>query len=410
MDEQCDSQDACHIWRAEGKKVGRENLTEAMIIKNAYVYTEKHEFYKKNVTIHNGRIVTNVRSYEQEEVIDGEGLFAIPGLIDIHFHGAVGHDFCDANEAGLQAIADFEAQNGVLAICPATMSYTEEKLNAVMDTAAAHKNGKGADLVGIHMEGPFLNPNMPGAQNPAYLIKPDIEMFNRLQERGKGLIKIVSIAPELDGAMAFIEACRNIVNISLAHTCADYELSKKAFSLGAGYMTHLYNAMPRVSHRKPGPIAAAWEDGAGVELIADGVHIHPSIVRMTFQSFGAKRIILISDSMRACGLSDGEYQLGGQSVTVQGARAVLTDHPETIAGSVTCLFDCMRRAVLDMGIPLEQAVRAASENPAKAIGIDADYGSLAVGQYGNVLLLDKGLRIRYIVQKGKRINQFNLSG
>lgn len=374
-----------------------------MRIKNANVYTKDHKFQKKDLVIHNGRIVENVPLDEEEEIIDAAGLYAIPALVDIHFHGAVGHDFCDADKAGLQAIADYEAQNGVLAICPATMSYPEEKLNAIMDMAAAHQNGKGADLVGIHMEGPFINPSKAGAQNAQYLINPDIDMFQRLNARGKGLIRIVSLAPELDGAMAFIETYKDIVKISLAHTCADYEVSQKAFSFGARHITHLYNAMPGINHRDPGIIAAAWESGAETELIADGVHVHSAIVRMTFHAFGAERMILISDSMRACGLSDGQYELGGQSVTVCGSKAVLADEPEIIAGSVTCLFDCMRKAVLDMGIPLEQAVRAASENPAKAIGIDADYGTLEAGRYGNVLLVDKDLGMHSILQKGKII-------
>lgn len=372
-----------------------------MIIKNVYAYTKHHEFCKKDIIIHNGRITEDILPFEQKEVIDGTGLFAIPGLVDIHFHGAVGHDFCDANEDGLQAIADFEAQNGVLAICPATMSYPEEILNKIIDVAVAHKNGQGADLVGIHLEGPFINPYVAGAQNPKYLMNPDSEMFKRIMEKSKGLIKIVSIAPELNGAMEFIKLYTNIVNISIAHTFTDYETAKKAFALGANHITHLYNAMPGISHRAPGPIVAAWEDGAEAELITDGVHIHPSVVKLTFYTFGSEYIILISDSMMACGLSDGIYQLGGQQVIVQGTKAVLADNKETIAGSVTCLFECMRKAVLDMDIPLEDAVRAASENPAKAIGIDKDYGSLEPGRYGNVLLIDKDINIRHIIQKGK---------
>lgn len=380
-----------------------------MIIKNAFVYTENHEFQKRDIAIQNERIKSiteTIYSNTQEEALDAEGLYAIPGLVDIHIHGAAGHDFCDASETGLQEIAGYEAQNGILAICPATMSYTEEKLGAVMDAAAAHQNGSGADLVGIHMEGPFVNPRMAGAQNAGCLMNPDAEMLRRLQKRSRGLIKIASIAPELDGAMEFIEACKDTVKISIAHTCADYEQAKKAFALGAKHITHLYNAMPGISHRAPGPIAAAWEGGAKAELITDGVHIHPAIVRMTFRVFGAENVILISDSMRACGLLDGQYELGGQSVTVHGAKAVLTDAPNTIAGSVTNLFDCMRRAVLDMEIPLEQAVCAASENPAKAIGIDADYGSLRTGRYGNVILTDKELHIHKIIQKG-RVMQHN---
>lgn len=338
-----------------------------------------------------------------DEIMDGEGLYAIPGLVDIHFHGAVGHDFCDADEEELQKIAEYEADNGVLAICPATMSYHEEILSKIMDRSRDYKGGRGADLVGINMEGPFISPKKAGAQNPEYIMPPKIEMYRRLQERAKGLIKLVDLAPEEPGAMEFIEKCHEEVKISIAHTCCDYKTAKKALAKGVSHMTHLYNAMPGISHREPGPIPAAWEAGAEVELIADGIHIHPAVVRMTFQLFGADRVILISDSMEATGLEDGVYQLGGQSVTVQGRRAVLTDAPDTIAGSVTNLYDCMTNSVKNMGVPLEQAVLAATENPARSIGIEQDYGRIAPGNYANIVLLDQNLQIRKIIQKGNTV-------
>ncbi len=335
-----------------------------------------------------------------EEVIDAEGLYALPGLVDLHFHGAVGYDFCDATEEAIQALADFEASKGVLAICPATMTYSEEILGGIMDAAAAHKNGKGADLVGINMEGPFISPDKIGAQNPKYLHHADVGMFRRLQERSGGLIKLVDMAPEEDGALDFIQQCHDEVRISIAHTCTDYDTAKKAFAAGASHMTHLYNAMPGITHRAPGPIIAALEDGAEVELITDGVHIHPAMVRFTFRVFGDDHVVLIADSMMACGLPDGQYSLGGQAVTVRGPVATLTEHPGVIAGSATCLYDCMRRAVLDMDVPLASAVRAASENPARSIGVESDYGSLAPGRYGNVILADHQLNIQKVIQKG----------
>ena len=374
-----------------------------MIIKNAMVYTPQHVFAKGDIVIRGGRIVFGAAPQLDEEIIDAEGLYALPGLLDLHFHGAVGHDFCDASEEAIQALADFEASKGVLAICPATMTYSEEILGGIMDAAAAHKNGRGADLVGINMEGPFISPDKIGAQNPKYLHKADVDMFRRLQERACGLIKLVDMAPEEDGALDFIARCRGEVRISIAHTCTSYETAKKAFAAGASHMTHLYNAMPGITHREPGPIIAALEDHAEVELITDGVHIHPAMVRFTFNTFGADRVVLIADSMMACGLPDGQYSLGGQAVTVKGPRATLTEHPGVIAGSATCLYDCMRRAVLDMGVPLESAVRAASENPARSIGVDSDYGSLAAGRYGNVILADRELNIQKVIQKGQVI-------
>ena len=228
-------------------------------------------------------------------------------------------------------------------------------------------------------------------------------MFRRLQKRANGLIKLVDVAPEEPGNLDFIRECHNEVRISIAHTCTDYDTAVKAFEAGATHMTHLYNAMPGITHRAPGPIIAAMEHDAEVELITDNVHIHPAVVRFTFNTFGDDRVCLIADSAMSCGLPDGQYSLGGQAITVKGPRATLTEHPDTIAGSNTCLYDCMKRAVLEMNVPLESAVRAASETPAKSIGVDNDYGSLAAGRYGNVILADKELNIKAVIQKGVRI-------
>ena len=371
-----------------------------MIVRNAKVFTDGCRFVEKDLVIRDGRIVFGATPRADEEIVDAGGAYALPGLVDIHFHGAVGHDFCDADEAGLQAIADFEASKGVLAICPATMTFNEEILNGIMDVAAAHKNGRGADLVGINMEGPYISPSKVGAQNPKYVMGADAGMFRRLQARSGGLIKLVDVAPEEPGNLDFIRACHGEVRISIAHTCADYDTAKAAFAAGASHMTHLYNAMPGITHRAPGPIIAALEEGAEVELITDGIHIHPAMVRFTFNTFGDDHVILIADSMMACGLPDGQYSLGGQAVTVKGALATLTEHPGTIAGSAPCLYDCMRHAVLDMGVPLASAVRAATLNPARSIGIDADYGSLEPGRWGNVVLADEQLNIQKVIQKG----------
>ena len=372
-----------------------------MIIRNAKVFTGGCRFEERDLLIRDGRIVFGAVPMDGEEVLDARGSYALLGLVDIHFHGAVGHDFCDADEAGLQAIADFEASKGVLAICPATMTFSEEILNGIMDAAAAHKNGRGADLVGINMEGPYISPSKVGAQNPKYVMGADLGMFRRLQARSGGLIKLVDVTPEEPGNLDFIRACRDEVRISIAHTCTDYETAKEAFAAGASHMTHLYNAMPGITHRAPGPIIAALEEDAEVELIIDGVHIHPAMVRFTFRTFGDSHVILVADSMMACGLPDGQYSLGGQAVTVCGPRATLTEHPDTIAGSATCLYDCMRHAVLDMGVPLASAVRAASLNPARSIGIDADYGSLEPGRWGNVVLADGQLNIQKVIRRGK---------
>ena len=370
-----------------------------MKITNGLVFT-KEGFTQRDVLIEKDRIVDHT---DDNEVLDAAGMYVIPGLVDIHFHGALGCDFCDGNEESLAKILAYEAEHGVLCTCPATMTYDEGTLNKVMDTARLHRNEKGADLVGINMEGPFISPNKLGAQNPAYVHLPDIDMFHRLQKRSGGLIKLVDIAPEREGSQEFISELHEEVNISLAHTEADYDCAKKAFFLGMRHVTHLYNAMPGLNHRKPGPIVAAMEHQAEAEVIADGIHVHPSMVRLAYTMFGKDKVILISDTMRAAGLEDGEYDLGGQQVKVRGHKAVLVKDENTIAGSVTNLFDCMVNAVKTMDIPLVDAVRSASLNPAISIGVDRDYGTLDVGKYACVLLLDGDLSLVHVMHHGKMI-------
>ncbi|MCD8379977.1 MAG: N-acetylglucosamine-6-phosphate deacetylase [Lachnospiraceae bacterium] len=378
-----------------------------MKIINADVFQNDNGFARQVILI-NGEYLVDAAGYENiggsdECVLDYGGLKAIPMLVDIHFHGCDGVDFCDGTEEAIQRIADFELSKGIGAICPATMTYGEEKLTEIAHAAAQHRNGRGADLVGINMEGPFISRKMKGAQNETFIYRPDAEMFLRLQEEANGLFKLCDIAPEEEGALECIEKLSRHTVVSLAHTCCDYETAQKAFTAGASHMTHLYNAMPGIHHRMPGPITAAWEAGAEVELIADGIHVHPAVVRMTFQLFGDDRVILISDSMEATGLADGQYSLGGQDVTVTGNRAVLTKSPDTIAGSATNLMDCLRTAVLSMNIPLASAVRAATYNPARCIGVANRYGSLNAGCYANILFVDDELYIRHMIHRGKSL-------
>ena len=369
-----------------------------MIIKGAKVYTEEGTFAEKEVCTE-GEVFTET-SGDGEKVVDGSGCYLIPGLTDIHFHGCMGKEFCDGTEESIQVMADYEASQGVTTIAPATMTFDEERLIRIAKAAKAHKNEKGAILCGINMEGPFISMEKKGAQNGKYIHKPDVAMFERLQEAAGGLFKLVDLAPEEEGAMEFIDQVKNEVHVSIAHTMADYDTATEAINRGVDHITHLYNAMPPLNHREPGVIGAARDSECYVELICDGVHIHPSCVRATFEMFTDKRIVLISDSMMATGMEDGQYELGGQPVTVVGNLATLTEGG-AIAGSATNLMDCMRTAVQKMNIPLESAVRCATLNPAKSIGIDDKYGSLEEGKYANAVVLDKDLNIVSIIQKGQ---------
>lgn len=370
-----------------------------MIIKNAKVFSDEYTFIEKDLFIQNGVFS---ESTVDGICIDGTGLYAIPGLTDIHFHGCIGYDFCDGTEEAISALADYQQKNGITTIAPATMTFEEERLMKIMETAKAHHNIKGAELVGINMEGPFISAKKKGAQNPRFIHHPDLSMYRNLQEASGGLIKLVDIAPEEEGSMEFIETVKDEVVVSIAHTTADYDTADKAFTKGARQVTHLYNAMPPFTHRAPGVIGAAFDHkNVMVELICDGVHIHPSVIRATFQLFGDDRVILISDSMMATGLKDGNYSLGGQAVKVTGPRAALKDG--TIAGSATNLMSCLRTAVLKMGIPLESAVKAAAVNSAKSIGIFDHYGSITEGKAGNLVLLDHDLNLIHVIQKGQKV-------
>lgn len=378
-----------------------------MIIRNASVYTQEGKFEKKEIYIKDTLFTDQAAEAEDGQVIDASGCVAIPGLTDIHFHGCMGYDFCDGTREAIDAMAVYEASVGVTNIVPASMTLSEEELLGICKAAKAYKEegiqDKKAHFWGINMEGPFVSTAKKGAQNGAYIHKPDLEMFDRLQRASGNCVKLLDIAPEAEGAMELIDQRHNQVVISLAHTCADYDIAREAFRRGADHVTHLYNAMNPYTHRAPGLIgAAADEEKVQVELICDGVHIHPAAVRTTFKIFGDDRIILISDSMRATGLEDGDYTLGGQDVKVTGNLATLKDG--TIAGSVTNLIDCMRTAVLKMGIPLESAVKCAAVNPAKCVGIYDSCGSITPGKYADVILLDQGdLSLRQVICRGQSL-------
>ena len=374
-----------------------------MIIKNASVFTEEGKFAKQDIF---RKFVVSAEEADGEEIIDAKECFAVPGLTDIHFHGCMGHDFCDGTREAITAMAEYEASVGVTSIVPATMTLGEDTLQGICETAAAYvkevKNDKAADLCGINMEGPFVAASKKGAQNGAYIRKPDVEMFDKLNQASGNMIKLVAIAPEVEDAMEFIKAKKDETVLSVAHTATDYDTAMEAFEKGATHVTHLYNAMNPYTHRAPGPIAAAADSGAEVELICDGVHIHPAVVRTTFKIFGDDKVILISDSMMATGLEDGDYSLGGQAVKVVGNLATLADG--TIAGSATNLMDCMRTAVQKMHIPLESAVKCAAVNSAKSVGIYDKYGSITPGKVANVVLLKKNdLALEKVILRGKAL-------
>ena len=391
-----------------------------MLIKNVKVFQDNKSFANGEIRIRDG-IIADVltglecgqngkcrESFEEnEEIIDGAGCYAIPGLIDLHFHGCMGDDFCDGTKEAIGRIAEYEASIGVTAIAPATMTLPVEELEHVLKKAAEYNREAhtGADLLGINMEGPFISPAKKGAQDEKNIIPCDARICQRFLEASEGLVKFVGVAPEESReSLTFIQQMKEKVNISLAHTNANYDTAKAAFDAGANHAVHLYNAMPSFTHREPGVVGAVADSShVMADIICDGVHIHPSVVRATFRMLGEERMILISDSMRATGMPDGQYTLGGLDVNVVGNRATLVSDG-ALAGSVTNLMDCMRTAVMKMGIPFETAVACATMNPAKSLGVYEKYGSITAGKKADVVLLDENLQLIMVLKDGKKIS------
>ena len=375
-----------------------------MILTNANIFTRDCTFKLGSLEIEDGRITRLIFDNVPNSDYDCQGAYLIPGLIDIHSHGANGHDYCDANEEAFNAITSYELAHGITSICATTMTYPKDKLEAVMKAMKDYKNENGSEIVGINMEGPFISKDKVGAQNPDFVQNPDIEMLDELNEASRDMIKLVDVAPEVDGGIDFIKKASKNYVVSVAHTNCDYEKATEAFKNGAKHLTHTFNAMPPIHHRSPGPIVAAAENGASAEIICDGQHVNYAAVRLAFKLFD-NNICLISDSCEATGLSDGQYSIGGQDIIKKGTKVVLKDSPDTIAASVTNLFDCLKHAILDANIPKEVAIASATINSAKAIGIDMLYGSLEPGKFADMLLLNDNFEIIDIFKRGLKVKK-----
>ncbi len=336
-----------------------------------------------DISVENGKIVAIGKTNKDGR--DFGGLKIYPGLIDIHNHGCIGYD---TMEGHLEEMADWQLKNGTTTWYPTTMTMSEEDIIAA--TNADINFGHGSNIPGFHMEGPFINRKYKGAQNEAYIKVPSMELFNKCKN-----IKHVTIAPETEGSIEFIKECPAIV--SIGHTDADFDTCIRAFEAGAKKLTHTYNVMPGIHHRSPGPIGAASEfDGVYAELISDGKHVHKAAVKMLVKIIGKERIILISDSMRATGLGDGEYSFGGQKITVKDGTA-LTE-TGNLAGSTSTLFECVKTAI-SFGIKEEDAVMMASENPAKLMNLNK--GKIEVGYDADFIIVDNEFNLKQSIARGE---------
>ena len=376
-----------------------------MVIKNGLVFGQDCRFRAADLVIAEDKIqyVAPPGSVSGKREIDARGGYVLPGLVDIHTHGCVMADFCDEDPSGIPGMLAYYASEGVTSLLATTMSFQEPRLAAVIAGVLPFvgREGLGAVVRGINMEGPFISPEKRGAQNPENILPPDIAMFDRLYALAQGGIAIVNVAPETPGGLPFIRHASRRCIVSIAHTTADYEQGCAAYQAGATNLTHLFNAQSPFLQREPGIIGAASDFARFVEINADGHNVHPAAIRAAFAWFGAERMCIISDSMRGTGMPDGLYDLGGQMVQTQNGRASLVGDG-AIAGSISSLANSCR-VTIGCGVPLEAVVRAATLNPARAAGLDGEVGSFAPGKRADVLIWNRDYQPQRILCGGREI-------
>ncbi len=374
-----------------------------MFYTNARIFTPAG-FQLGAFEVKNGKFGAILPETVPADAVDLGGATVIPGLIEVHSHGAMGYDFSDGSYEGLVEMAKFYLSCGVTSFAPASMTlpyYVLEQAFATAKRIVKEQPAGCAKLRGIQMEGPYFSYKKRGAQNADYLMEPDFEGFQKLYEGCDGLVRIVDVAPELPGAVEFVEKAKELCTVSIAHTDSDYDHAKAAVDAGVTHLTHLYNAMPGIHHRNPGVIPAAVENpNVRAEIICDGLHIHPASVRLAFSMFG-DRMIVVSDSGRCAGQENGtQFDLGGQLCTLVDGVARLSDG--TIACSASNMYQCMVNC-LSWGIDEAKVIRAATYNPACALGVENEVGSIETGKIADFLVCTENYAQKRVFLAGQEI-------
>lgn len=327
--------------------------------------------------------------------------YLIPGLIDLHVHGAVNHDVMDASERALHAISDALAREGVTGFLATTMTASDQEIEKVLTVIAkTPERPIGAALLGVHLEGPFISKSKMGAQQGEAAQIPDADLVHRWQRAADGKIKLMTLAPELPEAIELIKELKEMgITASVGHTNATYAETEEAIAAGCHYATHLFNAMRGIQQREPGAAGALLlSDKVNAELIVDGFHLHPAIVDLALRVKGKDKLLLVSDAMRAKCMQDGEYELGGQMVYVKKGKATLADG--TLAGSTLRLPQALQKMMTYTDCSLEMAVQMASLNPARILGLSQRKGSIEVGKDADLVVLDEKFEVIYTMREG----------
>lgn len=370
-----------------------------MILKNCTFFNEQFEKEFGDIKIENGKI--SEIGFIDGDGVDMSGKIVFPGFIDIHIHGGAGADSCDGNSEALQNIADYLAKHGVTSFCPTTMTLPIERLceisSSIADFSAKQKSG--ARVVGINFEGPFIAMSKKGAQNGDYVVAGTNEEFDKLFTSSDGLMKLITIAPEAFDSEAFIKNASAKTTVSIGHTSANALECQRAIDNGANHITHLFNAMTPMTHRQAGVVGTAFDNNVTCELICDGEHICPAVLRNSFRLLGEDRAVVISDSMRGAGMGNGEYELGGQTTYVKDGYKVAKLEDGTIAASITNVFDEFKN-LLDFGIDFKTALKSCTINPARVIHEESNIGSIAVGKNADLVITDENLEITEVYING----------
>lgn len=341
------------------------------------------------------------------DVIDAQGSWLLPGFIDVHVHGGYGADFMDAKASSLETITRFHSSMGTTSIVATTMTATREAISDVLESVHSYRSSDMpyAQVVGVHLEGPFINPDKVGAQNPKYVVLPQIEWMKAWYELYPGLVKILSLAPEREGALEMIAWCRDHgIAASAAHTDSTYDDIQAAVQHGLSHSVHMYNAMKPLHHREPGTVGAILTtEAVSAEIIADGIHVHPACIKLLAAMKQKQNLLLITDAISAAGLDDGSYQLGGLDVTVKDGVARLKDG-DSLAGSTLTMIRGFRYLVEQVGLSVEEVSRYASGNPAKLLGISETTGSIAAGKHADLVIVSPNLELQQVYIQGRQVH------